>query len=588
MTAVIAGMVISAVIWISVGVSVLSSFDSPQPKVDDDSILVINLAEDIVDSPRISSLGAFDSQTMTLSVPLTLIEALSAIEYAATDSHIAGICIYINGQGSASAAILEELRDAVDRFKLSGKFVVAYNDSYSQAAYYLSSVADAVYIQPQGELEWHGLAIDVPFFRTLMDRLNIRAEVFRPTACRYKSAVEPYILTRMSDENRRQNKALAESMWKTIVDQVALSRGLSAAQLNAAADNLSATMPEDAVRLGLIDDTIYYDQMETVYDCYGVRAGRNGIHNKISLGEYASMLTAAGPTSRNMVAVIYADGQIVDGDMEADDYVFGATLADKLRQARLDESTKAVVLRVNSPGGSALAADVIWREMELLRQAKPVVVSMGEYAASGGYYISAPADVILADRLTVTGSIGVYGIFFNIGNALSSKLGITFDSVSTNAAADMTMLRDLNATQRTAIMKGVDKVYETFTGLVAQGRNLPIDRVTELAGGRVWSGSDAVGNGLADANGGLSEAIAVAADKAGIADDFSIYEFLTPPSPLETIVEMLTSYMASANGLGNLTQTQMAALRRIVEQNMFIATDNGIQALMTQRFDFMK
>lgn len=588
MTAVVAGMVISAIVWLCIGISVMSAFDTEPLKVERNSVLVIDLAEDIVDSPRISALGAFDAQTMSFSAPITLLEALGAIEYAAGDDRIAGICINPSGSGTVSAATLEELRAAIERFKLSGKFVVAYNDSYTQGEYYLASVADVVYIEPQGELEWRGLSITVPFFRNLMDRLNIRAEVFRPTACRYKSAVEPYIMTRMSDENRAQNKALAESLWSTIVDDVAFSRELTAAELNDAADKLAAVMPADAVRLGFIDDMIYEDEMEVVYDCLGVAAGRDGLHNKISLGTYLSTLAAGGSASRNVITVIYADGQIVDGDMEADDYVFGTTLADKLRTARLDDQTKAVVLRVNSPGGSALASDVVWREMELLRDSKPVVVSMGAYAASGGYYISAPADVIMADRLTVTGSIGVYGIMFNIGNALSSKLGITFDGVATNPAADMSMLHELNATQRAAITKGVDNVYETFTRLVADGRNLPLDKVLELAGGRVYSGRDAVDIGLADANGGLSEAIAVAADKAGIADDFTIYEFRTPPSQLEMLVNMLTSQMISSGGFGPLSQSQFAALRQLIEEHPFIATDNGIQTLMPQRIEFMQ
>ena len=588
MTAVVAGMVISAAVWFCIGASILSAFNVETIKVDHDSVLVIDLAEDIADSPRISALGSFDSQTMSFSSPVTLLEVLGAIEYAAGDDRIAGICINPSGSGGVSAATLEELRDAIERFKLSGKFVVAYNDSYTQGEYYLASVADAVYIEPQGELDWRGLAVEMPFFRGLMDRLNIRAEVFRPTACRYKSAVEPYVMTRMSDENRMQNKALIESMWRTIVDDVARSRNLTAAELNAAADKLSAVMPADAVRLGLIDDMIYEDEMEVVYDCLGVKAGRDGLHNKISLGTYISTLAAGGKPSRNTITVIYADGQIVDGDMEADDYVFGTTLAGKLRTARLDEHTKAVVLRVNSPGGSALASDVVWREMELLRESKPVVVSMGAYAASGGYYISAPADVILADRLTVTGSIGVYGIMFNIGNALSSKLGITFDGVATSPAANMSMLHELNATQRAAITKGVDKVYDTFTRLVADGRNLPLDKVLEIAGGRVYSGSDAVEIGLADANGGLSEAIAVAADKAGIADDFTIYEFRTPPSELEMLIDLFTSQMASSGSLGRLSQSQFAALRQLIEEHTFIATDNGIQTLMPQRLDFMQ
>lgn len=427
MTAVLIGMVLTAAVWILIAAGILYSFDVEPVRVQQGSVLVIDMAEDITDSPRISPLTDFDMQTLTPRKTLTLLEAVGAIEHAAGDERIVGICINPSGGGTASAAVVEELRAAVERFKLSGKFVVAYADSYTQGQYYLASAADRIYVQPQGEIDWRGISFTVPFFRSLLDRLGVKTEVFRPAACPYKSAVEPYVMTRMSDENRSQMTALAESAWKTILDQVSASRGIPVERLDAAADDLSAMMPQQAVRLGMIDDTIYEDEFDTLLGTLGAAADKDGSHRRIPLDLYISTLVQLNGYSENTIALIYADGQILDGDMESDGYVFGTALASKLRRARTDADIKSVVLRVNSPGGSALASDIVWREMELLRQVKPVVVSMGEYAASGGYYISAPADVIVADRMTVTGSIGVYGIMFDLGNALSSKLGITFD-----------------------------------------------------------------------------------------------------------------------------------------------------------------
>ncbi len=587
MTAVLIGMVLTAAVWILIAAGILYSFDVEPVRVQQGSVLVIDMAEDITDSPRISPLTDFDMQTLTPRKTLTLLEAVGAIEHAAGDERIVGICINPSGGGTASAAVVEELRAAVERFKLSGKFVVAYADSYTQGQYYLASAADRIYVQPQGEIDWRGISFTVPFFRSLLDRLGVKTEVFRPAACPYKSAVEPYVMTRMSDENRSQMTALAESAWKTILDQVSASRGIPVERLDAAADDLSAMMPQQAVRLGMIDDTIYEDEFDTLLGTLGAAADKDGSHRRIPLDLYISTLVQLNGYSENTIALIYADGQILDGDMESDGYVFGTALASKLRRARTDADIKSVVLRVNSPGGSALASDIVWREMELLRQVKPVVVSMGEYAASGGYYISAPADVIVADRMTVTGSIGVYGIMFDLGNALSSKLGITFDGVKTNPSADMSMLRGVDATERKAIMRGVDRVYDTFTRLVAEGRNLPLERVMEIAGGKVWSGSDAVEIGLADTNGGLSEALAIAADKAGIADDYSIYEFRMPPSPLETWIELLTSTAVEAAGLDMSDMRRAGMVRDMIVENPFLATDRGIQTLMPLNIKLM-
>ena len=359
-----------------------------------------------------------------------------------------------------------------------------------------------------------------------VDKLDLKAEVFRPTACKYKSAVEPYIYDKMSDANREQMQQLVSSMWGVIAESVAEARGIELKTLNEMADRLEVALPGEALEKGLVDSLIYEDQMEDVFAELGV----SDDYDFVTLGDYAAQVGAdLKNISADQVAVVYADGQIVDGEGYGKE-IYGNTLAAKIAGVRDNEKVKAVVLRVNSPGGSALASDVIWREIELLRAEKPVIVSMGSYAASGGYYISCGADAIVADKTTLTGSIGVFGMFLRLEDALKNKLGITFDAVRTNTSADMGVMRPLTGTERAAIMRSVDEVYETFTSYVAEGRNLPLEKVLDIAGGRVWSGTDALALGLVDTNGGLKTAIAIAADKAELGDKFRIVEMTEAPT----------------------------------------------------------
>ena len=297
------------------------------------------------------------------------------------------------------------------------------------------------------------------FYKGLLDKLDLKVEVFRPTVCRYKSAVEPYILTRMSDENRRQMQELVDSMWATLSGDVCEARGIDPAEMKRLTDNLQVVLPEDALAHGFVDGLVYEDQMDDIFVELGAEKESDD-YAFVTLGDYASQVTVPlRGIDAGSVAVVYADGEIVDG--EGSGKIYGNTLARTLREQREDDKVKAVVVRVNSPGGSALASDIIWREMELLRAEKPVVVSMGSYAASGGYYISCPADVVLADRLTLTGSIGVFGMYLYTPDALKNKLGITLDGVKSNASADMGTMAPLTPAQRASIMRGVDKVYET-------------------------------------------------------------------------------------------------------------------------------
>lgn len=508
--------------------------------VKEGSILRIDFSEVINDAPSSDPLAGFDFRTLQSTRQLSLLKVLRTLEAAAVDDRIEGIYLRMNGTGGVTGtALIEELREAIELFKQSGKFVVAYNETYSQGQYYLASAADRIYLQPEGGMDWSGLSTSLMFYKGLFDKLDLKAEVFRPTVCKYKSAVEPYILDRMSEANREQMQALVDSMWGTIAEAVAASRGIDVERLNEIADKLQVTLHVDALKYGFVDGLLYEDQMKEVFAELGVEDDGEGNYDFVSLGDYASMVGVdLDNLGADRVAVVYADGQIVDGEGYGD-AVYGNSLAAELADVRRDEKVKAVVVRVNSPGGSALASDVIWREMELLRAEKPVVVSMGSYAASGGYYISCPADVIVADRLTLTGSIGVFGMFLNPIDALKNKLGITLDGVKSNASAGMGSVEPLTPAQRASIMRGVDKVYETFTQDVAAGRNLPIEKVLDIAGGRVWSGSDALGIGLIDAYGGLKTAIALAVDKAGLGENFRVVEVTQQPSGLAAMLSAL-------------------------------------------------
>lgn len=570
----IVGSFLTAVIWVIVIAAQMSSFSTETKSVDSNSVLVIDMAENISDSapkmPFAFSMGSIESNSS-----LQLLSVLRAIETAKGDDRIKGICIKAMGEGSTSLANLEEIRAAIEDFKSEGKFVVAYNNGYTNASYYLSSVADKIYMQPEGEVLWSGLSSTLLFFKGAMDKLGISARVFRPTACRYKSAVEPYFRESMSAENREQMTEILQSMWDCMTEAVAASRGIEAKELNRLADGLEVVIAEDAVKNHLIDALIFEDQMKEIYEDLGVKDS-----DEITLGEYVAQMPADLSGSFDQkIGIVYAEGQIFDGE-GTDDAIYSKNLCSTLEKVLDDDDIKALVLRVNSPGGSALASDEIWRKVELIKAKKPVIISMGGYAASGGYYISCGADAIITDRTTLTGSIGVFGVLLNGEKLLNSKLGVTSDCVSTNPNANLganlagLMVKDISPAQASAVTRMIDKVYTTFTTKVAGGRNLDIDKVLGIAGGRVWSGSKAVELGLADANGGLKAAISVAADKAGIADSFQIEEVTEDVSGFQAFLQMMGT-QARAMVLGK----ELTRLETEHRQMMRLMGVSGAQAL---------
>lgn len=543
--AIVVSGIISWIIGLGVLFGILGSMEpTVTAELTPQTIVKIDLAENISEAPAKNPMAGFDFTSMTMAKNTHLLKVLQAIEAAKNDSRVKGVYLNFIGMGNITTGSMEEIHAALVDFKQSGKFVVAYNEGYSQGSYYLASVADKIYLHPEGHFSWAGLANTSIFFKGTLDKLGLKAEVFRPTTCKYKSAVEPYIRTEMSPENRAQMQMIVDDMWGALVNTIAECRGLDAKDLMKWADELVITQPEDALKYKLVDGLIYEDEMDAKFAEYGVEKGTKEEYNIVSIGEYMVLNPALAQFNTPAVGIIYAEGAIYDGAGE-DDNVYSINLVDVIKKARKDKEVKAVVLRVNSPGGSALASDVIWRELELLRKEKPVIVSMGSYAASGGYYISSCADAIIADKMTLTGSIGVFGMLYEGEDMLKNKLGITTDVVKTGSSADFGAnvmgigVRKFTDRERKALIRSVDKVYETFTSRVSNGRNLPMDKVLDIAQGRVWSGSRALELGLVDANGGLREAIAVAADKAGITEKFQVKEVLEEMSPMAQMMQSL-------------------------------------------------
>ena len=520
--------------------SLVSSFEPEAPIVEEGTILVLNLDENITDSPRMPALAQGGSlMEMEFVQTLTMLDVIETLDAAATDDRIVALYINPTGAGSISTtAHIEEIRSLLLDFKeRSGKPIIAYNEVYSQATYWLASVADKLYMNPQGELNWRGLASQSLFFKGALDKLGVDVQIVRHGT--YKSAVEPYMLTKMSPANRRQTEAMVESLWSCLVGDIATSRSLSPELVDSYAACLAIDSPKSALSLGMVDGLKYNDEVEA--ELAALSGGKQA--KKVTLGEYHSTL-APNKISPNKVAVIYADGDIVDG-VGGEGIIGSTTTADQIRRAREDEGVKAVVLRVNSPGGSALASDVMWRELKLLGEEKPLVVSMAGYAASGGYYISAPADHIISGRTTLTGSIGVFGVIISGGDVLEDKLGVTVDVAKTSPHADMgTGFRALTPYEMNYMQRSVEDVYGVFVDRVSEGRGMTHEAVNTIGEGRVWCGLDAKKIGLVDDFGGLKEALIVAAEKAELGDNWRITEILEEEDELTAMLNTLMGVKA--------------------------------------------
>ena len=443
-----------------------------------------------------------------------LIDVLNAIEFAKTDSSIKGISIENNASMlgiTQRKAIREKLMD----FKKTGKFVVAYSDGYSQSEYYMNSVADTVYLNPMGSVDFKGLASEILYMKDLQEKSGVKMEVIRHG--KYKSAVEPYLQQTMSEENREQMTVLLNSIWDNIITDISTSRKISKDSLNLIATNLEGRTPELALKNKLIDKIAYFDEYENgMRKAMNIEADKE--INKVDILDYVSSTFGKSKNkSKDRIAVIVAQGEIRGGEGSVN-IIGEGSINRALKEARTNENIKAIVLRVNSPGGSALTSDIIWREIELTKKVKPVIVSMGDVAASGGYYIACNATRIFAEPTTITGSIGVFGVLPNF-KGVTDKIGVNAQVVKTHKnAAGYSVFTDLDEGFKETIQADIERVYSTFVNRVAAGRNMTYEKVDALAQGRVWTGTMALENGLVDELGGLDAAVAFAAKEVGLTD----------------------------------------------------------------------
>lgn len=488
-------------------------------EIDDNSIIKIDLSMAIADKGSSSPVGDLDLGLVKFSQQHALLDVVNAIDVAAVDGRVSGIYLEVPMAMNLSMTAVEDIRNALSRFKSSGKFVVSYSEYYPQNGYYLSSVADSIFVNPLGGVEWYGMSVDVVFVKGLLDKLGVEAQVVRHGT--FKSAIEPYTLTKMSEASRKQYSSLLESIWGSVLSDVSRSRGIDSLKLIKYANDLRCEDPQIALDRNMVTGLKYQDQVvRSLADITNV----DDDAKFYDLADYISMVeTKKNKSSKNKIAVLYAQGTIMDGELKSQDILSSNNIIKELEKLRKDDDVKAVVIRVDSPGGSALAAEVIWREVELLRQKKPVIVSMGDYAASGGYYIACPADIIIANRSTITGSIGVFGVLFNAQQGLKNKLGVTVDGVKTNTSSDVgSVYRPITKAEQRVLQASIERVYDTFVERVAEGRDMSVRQIDQLGQGRVWSGVSASELGLIDGFGGLREAILLAVDRVGIASDFRV------------------------------------------------------------------
>ena len=524
------GTLIALVINFFIKVGVVSSMISNLSKsksetsttVKPNSVLYMKLDYAIPDRTTDNPLGALNFQSMESKDASGMNDILRNIEHAKTDPNIKGIYMELSSIPT-STATLQEIRDKLIEFKESGKFIVTYGENYSQSAYYIASVADKIILNPEGSLDLHGMASQITFYKHLLDKLDVEMQIVRGPNNRFKSAVEPYFLDKMSEANREQMDKLLGTVWGQILQGISQSRNISVEQLNQIADNLETLFNANmALEYGLVDNLYFKDQV--IEELKGM-TGSNKSINAVGNATYAKSYKDKS-ISKNEVAILYASGQIYDGKGEEELGIYSEDFSKLIRKAREDDNVKAIVLRVNSPGGSAVASAIIGRELDLTKEAKPVIVSMGNYAASGGYWISANADYIFADPTTLTGSIGVFGTFPNMQGFLNDKMGLTFDVAKTNENADFgTITQPLTQFQYAKLQEMVVKTYDDFTNRVANGRGLQQTYVDSIGQGRVWAGADAIGLGLVDQLGDMEDAIGYAAQKANLGDDYKVTEW---------------------------------------------------------------
>jgi protease-4 len=571
--ATITGIIIASILLFIVTITslgvIVASGNKPVT-LSNNTILILKAGVPIPDKGNPNPWSGFDFTNMSFTPTAGLNDILHNIKKAAVDKKISGILIE-NGLFSSGWATTEELRNALTKFRESGKFVISYSDYVlTQEAYYLSTAADKIYLNPGAMIDFKGLSGEVMFYKKALDKIGVDVQVVRHG--KFKGAVEPFILDEMSKENKEQIKDYVGSIWKQVVSDISESRKIPVDQVNKLADNLVANNTKDALQNKLIDGIMYRDALiDTLKSLSGISKKKD--LNYISMSKYNKIPDPNRVfSSENKIAVIYAEGTIVMGKGNEKN-IGGNYYAEIVRDQRLDSNIKAIVLRVNSPGGSATASDIMWRELNLAAKVKPVIVSMGNYAASGGYFISAPGTKIYASPVTVSGSIGVFGMIPNLGKLFKDKLGITTETVNTNSNSDFpSVFRPMNSLEQKVMQKNIESIYSDFVSKVSEGRKMRTGSVDSIGQGRVWSGRRAKELGLIDEMGGLEDAVKGAAELAKI-DKYSIREFPVIEDPYSKIISGLTGEIKMG-----ILEKEFGEYARYYSEIRELAALSGIQA----------
>lgn len=579
--ATITGIILASLIFFFVmlgSIAVMVSAGEKPASISDNSILVLKAGTPIPDRTNSNPFSGLDIINMDFTPVAGLNDILGNLKKAASDDKIKGVLIE-NGLLPSGWATTDEIRNALIKFREeSGKFVLSYTDYVlQQECYYLSTAADKIYIGPGSYVDFKGLSGEVMFYKNALEKIGVEVQVTRHG--KFKGAVEPFILDRLSDENREQISAYVGSIWDHALLNISEARNIPVEKLNLLADELAGNTSDSALESGLIDGLIFRDQL---IDSLKILSGLT-TDDKIELvpmTKYSKVPDPGKPAySKNKISVIYAEGDIVMGK-GTDGSIGGNSYADLIRAERKDSNVKAIVLRVNSPGGNAVASDLIWREVQLAAKVKPVIVSMGNYAASGGYYISAAASKIYADPVTISGSIGVFGLLPNAGKLLENKIGITTETVNTNKYADFpSVYRPMSGYEKDAMLVSIEKVYSDFVGKVSEGRKLTAQYIDSIGQGRVWSGTSAKNIGLVDEMGGLTEAIRGAATAAGL-DSYNVRELPVSEDPYTKLLSQLAGDIRMG-----IIKKELGESARFYYDIMQIREMTGIQARLPYFID---
>lgn len=581
--------IIGSVLLLFIGMGIIGALvaSGDQPvNVKNNSVLEITLNKEVVDRASDNPLDGFDIMSLKPQTKLGLDNILRCIEKAKTDDKIKGIYLNINDISSSfgGLATAQEIRNKLKEFKATNKFIVAYNNmGFSQKAYYLASVADSIYLNPQANIWITGMGGEMTFYKNFLKKIGVEAQVIR--VGKYKSATEQYFLEKMSDESREQSLAYTSAMWNQMAEAIAQDRDITVEKFNKLTNEFAIRKPQNALDYKLIDGVIYEDEMEDMLkDLTGIKAKKK--LNKISIEKYTKAPNLNKTFSKNKIAVVYATGAI---GFEQSPTAIGPELAQTIRKARKDTTVKAIVLRINSPGGSALTSDIIWREIDLARQTKPVIASMGNVAASGGYYIACAADTIVADPNTITGSIGIYALLFSGEDLIKNKLGLTTDPIGTHKYASFGggypipfapfSSRKLNKNEQMIFQEFLNDGYDTFLSRVAAGRHKSKEEIHEVAQGRVWNAIDAQKHGLVDVLGGLETAIAIAKEKAGI-EDYRLTSLPKEKDPFQAMVDELTG-----NVKMRILKSELGVNYKYYEKTKDIMNMGGVQVRIPYQID---